>query len=162
MDSRRHIRDTFFISPAVFSAAAMTAMAPVHIKTRDYTVLLVDGDSALRGEVAKLLRRVGFRIRDFERGEELLEVPRHALDGSCVISEMALPGMSGLELARSLRDRAISIPFIILTAHADVAMAVHAMRNEVADFLLKPVMERELVRRVTGALERHAEKAGRG
>ena len=131
-------------------------MAATRIQTRDYTVLLVDGDEVVRGEVSSLLSRVGYQTRHFERAEELLDVPDHVFEWTCVISEIALPGMNGLDLVRSLRDRSIGSPFIILTAHADVSTAVHAMRNDVADFLMKPVIERELVRRVADVLTRYA------
>lgn len=132
-------------------------MAAAQIQTCEYTVLLVDGDHSARGELGSLLRRGGYQTRDFDRAGELLAAPDHVFHWSCVVSELALPDMTGLELVRNLRDRAIRTPVIMLTAQADVSTAVHALRNDVADFLLKPVIERDLLRRLEIALVRHAE-----
>lgn len=131
-------------------------MAAAQIQTCEYTVLLVDGDRSARGELGLLLRRCGYQTRDFERATELLAAPEHIFHWSCVVSELSLPDMTGLDLVRSLRGRAIPIPVIMLAAEADVSTAVHALRNDVADFLLKPVMERDLLRRVETVLVRHA------
>lgn len=131
-------------------------MAAARIQACEYTVLLVDGDHSARGDLDSLLRRGGYQTRGFDRATELLAAPDHTFHWSCVVSELALPDMTGLDLVRSLRDRAIRIPVIVLTAEADVSTAVHALRNDVADFLLKPVIERDLLRRVETALVRHA------
>jgi len=131
-------------------------MAAAKIQTCEYTVLLVDADHSARGELGSFLRRSGYQIRDFERATELLSAPDHIFHWSCVVSELALPDMTGLDLVRSLRGRAIRIPVIMLAAEADVSTAVHALRNDVADFLLKPVIERDLIRRVETVLARHA------
>jgi FixJ family two-component response regulator len=103
-----------------------------------------------------LLRRGGYQTRDFGRATELLAAPSHVFQWSCVVSELSLPDMTGVDLVRSLRDRAIRVPVIVLTGQADVSTAVNALRNDVADFLLKPVIERDLLRRVETALVRHA------
>lgn len=129
-------------------------MAAAKIRNSEYTVLVVDGDLAARSELAALLRRGGYRTRDFNCATELLAAPDHTFQWSCVVSELALPDMTGLELVRGLRDRAIRIPVIVLAAQADVPTAVHALRNDVADFLLKPVIERDLLRRIEIALVR--------
>lgn len=131
----------------------MTAAA--QIKTCEYTILLVDGDHSARGEVGALLRRAGYQTQDFVRATDLLAAPEHVFRWSCIVSELSLPDMTGIELVRSLRDRAIRTPFIVLTAQADVPTAVHALRNDVTDFLLKPIIERDLMRRVETALVRH-------
>lgn len=132
-------------------------MAAAQIQACEYTVLLVDGDHAARGELSSVLRRGGYQTRDFDRAAELLAAPDHVFHWSCVVSELSLPDMTGLDLVRNLRDRAIRTPVIVLTAQADIPTAVHALRNDVADFLLKPVVERDLLRRVETALVRHAE-----
>lgn len=118
------------------------------------TVLVVDGDARCRDALAALLRRAGYRTRDFDRAEALLDSLGPGDPPDCVISELRLPGMDGLALSRSLRDRALAVPVIILTADTDVGTAVRALRGDVADYLLKPYVDRELVRRLRAALTR--------
>ena len=77
--------------------------------------------------------------------------PRPALKG-CVISEMDLPGMNGLDLYTALRERHVGLPFIILTGDSDVTRAVSALRHKVSDYVVKPVVERDLITRVRDAL----------
>ena len=145
----------FLVSIHVCKVPLQPIMAAAQIKTCEYTVLLVDGDHSARGEVGALLRRGGYQTQDFVRATDLLAAPDHVFQWSCIVSELSLPDMTGIELVRSLRDRAIPTPVIVLTAEADVPTAVHALRNDVADFLLKPIVERELMRRVETALVRH-------
>lgn len=120
----------------------------------NYSICVVDGDARCRNEVITLLQRVGYHATGFERAEELLDT--RAYDGQVgVISEIVLPGMSGLDLIGALRERGIIVPVLILTTYADVSTAVVAMRASVADYLVKPYAERDLVQRLQAALIRH-------
>lgn len=116
-------------------------------------IAVVDADPGDRRRLASLLERVGFATRTFDRGEALLESLRVG-EPVCIISEMALPDMDGLDLMRTLRERAVEVPVIILTRRSDIATAVHAMRNSVADYLTKPYVDRDLVNRLRAALAR--------
>ena len=120
-----------------------------------YTVLLVDSDVACLSTVAELLQRVGYRTRSYTRAEELLDHLNEVTLPACVIAEMELPGMNGVELSRCLRDSSQPMPVIILTAASDVPTAVRALRGEVLDYLTKPFVERDLVTRLHNALARH-------
>jgi two-component system response regulator FixJ len=126
---------------------------PSNFAANQFTVLVVDGDSRDRSDIVALLERVGFNIKTYDSAEALLEAVDETTSRACVISEMSLPGMSGLDLTHSLRARHIEL--IILTTHADVATAVNAIRSSVSDYLMKPFVERDLVNRLRAVIARH-------
>jgi len=99
-----------------------------------------------------LFERTGFDAVSYPSAEEFLEAEQHPARFGCVVSEMKLPGADGLELLTALRDRNSQLPLIILTGDPDVGSAVTALQNEVSDYLVKPVIERELIRRIKVAL----------
>jgi FixJ family two-component response regulator len=118
----------------------------------DFTVLIVDSDQRMCAELSTLLERAGYRTRTFHSGEALLQVIDTAAANVCVIAEVELPGMTGLELISRLRQENIEAPVIILTRLSDVATAVRAMRDNVSDYLVKPYVERDLINRLRTAL----------
>jgi two-component system response regulator FixJ len=126
------------------------------ILAQTYTVLLVDNDARSNAAVAASLRRAGYHIRAYDRAETLLEDLDQVTPPACVIAEFELPGMNGIELSLQLNQR---MPVIILTATGDVATAVRALRGNVADYLVKPYVERDLIMRLQLVLRRHAEAA---
>ena len=130
--------------------------ATTQFNTGEYTVLLVNSNHHVRCEQGALLRREGYQTLDFGLAIELLAAPTHVFHCSCVLSELALPDMNSVDMVRSMRERAISTPVIVLTEHADVRTAVHALRNDVTDFLLRPIAEHDLLKRVENALQRVA------
>jgi RNA polymerase sigma factor (sigma-70 family) len=128
----------------------------------DSTVFIVDDDEALRESLNWLLQSVRLRARTFACAQEFLQ----AHDGSqpgCLVLDVRMPGMSGLELLDRLIAEDVGIPVIILTGHADVPMAVRALKGGAADFLTKPFNSQELLDRIQAALEmdrrRRAERA---
>lgn len=137
------------------SALTLMNSTASNFTANDFTVLIVDGDSRDRSEIMALLRRVGYKIETYDSAEALLDAVDETTSRACVISEMSLPGMSGLEMTRALRERSIELPVIILTTHADVATAVSAMRSSVSDYLMKPFVERDLVNRLRAVIARH-------
>jgi len=125
----------------------------MHEGTRqNCTVLLVDNDRLGRAAVAESLRRAGFATRTFDQAEELLAQLDQVTPPACVIAELELPGMNGIDLSQRLREQ---LPVIILTAAGDVASAVQALRGNVLDYLTKPYVERQLICRLRRALDRH-------
>lgn len=120
----------------------------------DYTVLVVDDDRQVCAELTALLTRAGYRAQAFHCAESVLEAISAYPDHVCVISEMDLPGMTGLELISRLRAGKVTAPVVILTRLGDVATAVRAMRDRVSDYLVKPWVERDLINRVQSALLR--------
>lgn len=116
------------------------------------TVFLVDGDSAAREPLRRWLESAGHSVRAFESATQLLESWDPRAPG-CLILELGLGDMSGLDLLEVLRDRGVAPPAIFLTAHADVATAVGAMRGGAFDFFEKPCRPSALLERVRQAIE---------
>lgn len=112
---------------------------------------VVDDDDAMRGSVAFLLEAEGLACKTYEDGPALLERAGD-LEPGCIITDIRMPGMNGLDLIAALRQRGVAHPVIVLTGHADVALAVQAMKAGVADFLEKPFDDGALVRAVRAAL----------
>lgn len=116
------------------------------------TVFLIDDNEAFRRSTAWLLEASGFEAREFGGAEEFLAAwregtaPAHA----CVVSDIRMPGMTGIELQDELRKQASPPPIVLITAHGDIPLAVEAMRKGAVDFIEKPFDEATL----TGAVER--------
>lgn len=121
----------------------------------DATVFIVDDEAAVADSAAMLLRSVGLRTRTYSSALKFLEDydPQHA---GCLLLDVRMPRMSGLELQQELNRRRITLPVIFVTGHGDVPMAVEAMRAGAMDFLQKPYNDDELIRRVNRALEQDA------
>jgi FixJ family two-component response regulator len=117
------------------------------------TVFVIDDDGDVRASIQRLLKTVGLRGEAFASAQEFLR--RNMPEGpSCLILDIRLPGMSGLEVQRKLIDAGLSIPIIFISAHADVDMAVRAMKLGAVEFLTKPFRPQELVDAVQQALQR--------
>ena len=117
------------------------------------TVFVIDDDGDVRASIQRLLKTVGLRGEAFASAQEFMR--QNMPEGpSCLILDIRLPGMSGLEVQRKLIDAGLSIPIIFISAHADVDMAVRAMKLGAVEFLTKPFRPQELVDAVQQALER--------
>jgi len=100
-------------------------------------VHLVDDDEAIRRSVGFMLKTSGFHVRTYESGVELLKsAPK--LETGCILLDIRMPGMDGLEVQRALKDKGVTLPVIIMTGHGDVALAVQAMKAGAIDFIEKP------------------------
>jgi two-component system, LuxR family, response regulator FixJ len=115
------------------------------------TVFVVDGDEGVRESLELLLTSLRIRVETFPTGEALLGRVEEAVP-DCIITEVFLPGMSGLELLRELGARGRTVPVIVMATHADVPLAVEAMQLGALDFVEKPVIDRVIVTRVREAL----------
>ena len=120
------------------------------------TVLIVDDDARMRAAMQRLLKTVGLHFESFATPEDFL---RHKLpDGpSCLVLDVRLPGMSGLDLQGKLRDAGIEIPIIFITGHGDIPMTVKAMKSGAAEFLTKPFRDQDLIDAIQQALKSNAE-----
>jgi two-component system response regulator FixJ len=114
-------------------------------------VYIVDDDRAVRDSLSLLLKSVGINNDAYESATAFLEVFQPNRIG-CLVADIRMPGMSGLELQRELNARKIAIPIIFITGHGDVPMAVNAMKDGAVDFLTKPFREQDLLDRVKAAL----------
>lgn len=118
-------------------------------------VHVVDDDDSLRTAVVRLLTAAGLEVRAYASAGDFLLHPLPKGPG-CILLDLRMPGPSGLELQRALRDRDGTLPVIFFTAHADVACSVEAMKAGAVDFLMKPVEPQVLLDAVHRALERNA------
>jgi two-component system response regulator FixJ len=119
------------------------------------TVIVIDDDEAVRGSLKLLLRSVKLPVAVYASALEFL--PSYAIDQpGCLVVDVRMPGMSGLELQQQLNLRGAMIPVIFITGHGDISMAVEAMRQGAFDFLPKPFRDQELLDRVQRALEKDA------
>ena len=115
------------------------------------TVFLIDDDSAIHAELVDVRDQVGIGVSWYRNAEDFLDAAPSGQSG-CVLAEIRLPGMSGLDLHAALLERDIRIPVIFLTAHASVPAAVRAMRAGAFDFLQKPIDSGTLLQCLRAAL----------
>ncbi len=124
-------------------------------------VYVVEDDAAVRDSLALTLSLAGHRTALYADAETFLAAWRADMAG-CVISDLRLPGMSGVQLQAVLRERGSELPFIVVTAHGDVATARQAFLADAVDFIEKPFAEAQLMTAVETALARDAERMRRG
>lgn len=105
--------------------------------TRDPIVYIIDDDDSARGSLEFLLDCAGFRVRGFASADTFLTASP-SLDGACVVTDVRMPGTNGIELLDALRERGADIPVVVMTGHADVPLAIRAMKLGAADFIEKP------------------------
>ena len=120
-------------------------------------VYIVDDEEAVRDSIAMLMRSVGLKSRLFPDAFSFLAAHSADLAG-CLVLDVRMPRMSGLELQQELKRRGCTLPILFLTGHGDVPMAVEAMRAGAVDFLQKPFKDDDLIRRVQKALDLHAQE----
>ncbi len=125
------------------------------MKERAPTVFVVDDDDAVRSSLRLLLRSVGLSATALSSAQEFLDSYDPQQPG-CLVLDVRMPGMSGLELQQQLNLRGAIIPVIFITGHGDVPMAVEAMQHGAFDFLQKPFRDQDLIDRVQRALEKDA------
>jgi two-component system response regulator FixJ len=124
-------------------------------------VYIVDDDAAVRDSMAELLGMHGYETRQFADAAGYLD-EAEKLPRGCVLLDIRMPGMSGMELQDELRRRGRDEPIVFVTGHGDIGLAVRAMKAGAVDFLQKPCAEEELIEAVKQALagKRHARPAG--
>jgi FixJ family two-component response regulator len=117
----------------------------------DTVVYLVEDDELVRAALSSLVRSAGYRVEAFESPADFLDQHRHDADG-CLVLDVWLPGMNGLEVQRTLRSGGNLIPIIFVTAQGDIPMTVRAMKGGAVEFLPKPVDGEKLLGAVSHAL----------
>ena len=120
------------------------------------TVFIVDDDDRMRAAMQRLLKTVGLHSEAFATPQEFLR--RKLPDGSsCLILDVRLPGMSGLEVQSKLNESGTQIPIIFITSHGDIPMTVKAMKSGAVEFLTKPFRDQDLIDAIQQALKSNAE-----
>lgn len=120
-------------------------------------VYLVDDDDAVRRSVGFMLKTSGFDVRNYGSGADFLKESR-SLDDGCVLLDIRMPGMDGLEVQQALADKGVALPVVIMTGHGDVPLSVRAMKAGAVDFIEKPFEKAALL----AALEQAFDLLSRG
>lgn len=120
------------------------------------TVFVVDDDPSVRAAIQGLLQSASLRCESFRTAEEFL-LGRRPGGPSCLVLDVGLPGINGLEFQRQLADAGIQIPIIFVTGHGDIPMTVKAMKSGAVEFLTKPFLDHELLNAISQALDRDRE-----
>ena len=117
------------------------------------TVFIIDDDQGMRQAIEDLVESVGLRAETFASGEEFLS-RRHISGPSCLVLDVRLPQMSGLDFQRRLAETGMQIPIIFVTAHGDIPMSVRALKSGAVEFLTKPFRDQDLLDAIQQALQR--------
>ena len=117
------------------------------------TIAIVDDDEFLRGALRGLLKEAGFPARAFASAEEFLDSGQQH-EAACLIADISMPGMSGLDLQAKLNADRVTIPIIFITAHGDERLRLQALRSGAVEFLPKPFDDEVLLENVRAALDR--------
>jgi FixJ family two-component response regulator len=118
----------------------------------DATVFVVDDDAPMRESLKNLIRSVGLRAELFASAQEFLRSKRPDAPG-CLVLDVRLPGLSGLDLQRRTTEAGLEIPIIFITGHGDIPMSVRAMKAGAVEFLTKPFRDQDLLDAIQQALE---------
>jgi len=122
----------------------------------DATVFVIDDDARIRAATERLLKSVGLHAESYATPKEFLT--RKLPDGpTCLVLDVRLPGMSGLDVQRKLAEEGIEIPVIFITGHADIPMTVKAMKSGAVEFLTKPFRDQDLLDAIQQALQQQGE-----
>jgi len=119
----------------------------------DATVFVVDDDAPMRQSLKNLIRSVGLRAELFASAQEFLRSKRPEVP-SCLVLDVRLPGLSGLDLQRRTTEAGMEIPIVFITGHGDIPMSVRAMKAGAVEFLTKPYRDQDLLDAIQEALER--------
>lgn len=117
----------------------------------DSVVFIIDDDAAIRDSLSWLVESVGLRVKTFANGDEFLEAYDPSLVG-CIVLDVRMPGMSGLDLQEELNRQASDLPVLIITGYGEVQGAVRALKAGAADYLQKPVSDQTLLDRIQDCL----------
>ena len=117
------------------------------------TVFVVDDDASVRRSTERLIRIAGFKVQTFESARDFLNYLRPE-GPACLVLDVRMPGLSGLDLQKELSQSGKQIPIIFMTGHGDIPMSVRAMKAGAVEFLTKPVKQRTLLEAIRAAVER--------
>ncbi len=123
------------------------------MKQIDSIVFVIDDDPSMRDAIESLIRSVGMHVRTFASAQEFMGSTRPDAP-ACLVLDVRMPGLSGLDLQRELLSAGIRIPIIFITGHGDIPMSVRAMKAGAVEFLTKPFRDQDLLDAISQALER--------
>jgi FixJ family two-component response regulator len=124
-------------------------------------IYLVDDDPSIRSSLSLLLESAGYDVICFKSANDLLKYGLDSLTSGCIILDVKMPGISGIELQKELTSHDFDIPIIFITGHGDIPMSVQAIKNGAVNFLAKPFEDNELLDAIDEALLRENESLGK-
>ena len=130
----------------------LSRRAPAETSAAAPVVFVVDDDARMRESLRRLITSVGFRVEVFASARAFLEAPRPEAPG-CLVLDVRLPGLSGLDLQRELVETDAELPIVFVTGHGDIPMSVRAMKAGAIEFLTKPFREQELLDAIRSGIE---------
>ncbi|MBB6430585.1 response regulator transcription factor [Algisphaera agarilytica] len=116
------------------------------------TVFIVDDDPGVRDSLKYMIESGGYRVEAFENARQMIDRARAMVSG-CLVADLRLPGMSGLDMFDKLREIGVNLPTIVITGHGDVTAAVRAMKAGALDFIEKPFSDQALLDRIGTAMQ---------
>lgn len=122
------------------------------MKEPDSIVYVIDDDRSVREAIESLIRSVGMTVKTFASAQEFKAIARPNVP-SCLVLDVRMPGLSGLDLQRELVDGGMRIPVIFITGHGDIPMSVRAMKAGAVEFLTKPFRDQDLLDAISEAIE---------
>src|SRR5688572_6647670 len=129
----------------------------------DVTIFVVDDDESVLRSISRLLKSAGYQVQTFGSAQAFLESGQFAQKPACLVLDVQMPGLSGLDLQGELQKTRAPLAIVFITGHGDIPMSVRAIKGGAIDFLTKPVHEADLLEAVENALSRaradHAERA---
>lgn len=122
------------------------------------TIFVIDDQASVRHALAEMLAVFGFEVETYDSATSFLQSLKTTRPGCCVVADVRMPGMDGIELTGELARRGTELPVVLISGHADVPMAVAAIKAGAEDFIEKPVDDRELVAAINRGLARTSQK----
>ncbi len=126
----------------------------------DAIIYVIDDDEAVRQSLEFLLKTAGLTVRGFDNAKSFLDLLPQIRSG-CIITDVRMPGITGIDLLRRVKELGVEIPVIVITGHGDISLAVEAMKIGAVDFLEKPFDDETLLAAVRGSLSRSADSIQR-
>jgi FixJ family two-component response regulator len=126
------------------------------------SVFLIDDDASVRRALARLIKSAGHQVQTFASAREFLGTNADIEEAACLVLDVRMPGLTGIDLQRELRTMNRNLPIVFITGHGDIPMSVNAMKAGAVDFLSKPVKDTDLLRAIEQAIARaHRDRAER-
>jgi FixJ family two-component response regulator len=131
-------------------------MNPANARGSSFPVFVVDDDPSIRKALTRLIKSAGYDVTTFASAREFLERANSEEQPGCLVLDVRMPGLSGLDLQAALQNSSATLPIVFMTGHGDIPMSVRAMKAGAVDFLSKPVKDTELLRAIEQARARAA------
>jgi len=142
------------MKPIIYLAMEKNAVSSAAALPETPNVFLVDDDPSVRRALARLIKSAGHQVQTFASAQEFLGTSAGGEEAACLVLDVRMPGLTGIELQRELQTLNRNVPIVFMTGHGNIPMSVQAMKAGAVDFLPKPVKDTDLLRAIEQALAR--------